>query len=224
MFSVRYELVIFDCDGVLVDSELLSCQCLAEMLSRHGVVTDREDAMRRFLGRSASAVADHFLATTGRPLPPSFADELQAALTDVFRADLQVFPWVREFLATYDGVYCLASSSHPERLAMTLSVTGLDRYFTGRAFTAAMVRHGKPAPDLFQFAARKMSAKPKNILVIEDSVNGVLAGKAAGMTVWGFVGGSHHKDGAGAARLTEAGADRIFHSFEELVPKTKGAR
>jgi beta-phosphoglucomutase-like phosphatase (HAD superfamily) len=104
---------------------------------------------------------------------------------------------------------------------MTLSTAGLDQLFAGRAYSAGMVKHGKPAPDLFLLAAKEMHADPLRTLVIEDSVNGVLAGKAAGMTVWGFTGGSHHRNRDGATLLTEAGADRIIQSFAELLSPEK---
>lgn len=223
MLTAGFELVIFDCDGVLVDSEVLSCQCLADLLGRYGLAIDPAEAMQRFLGRSASAVTEHYRAATGRDLPPRFHEELLDLLTSVFARELIVLPHVRSLLANYAGRFCVASSSSRERLAMTLTTAGLEGIFTNRAYSAAMVKRSKPAPDLFLLAARDMGASPARTLVIEDSVNGVIAGKAAGMTVWGFVGGSHYRGRDGAALLGGVGADRVIQSFAELLPSPETA-
>jgi HAD superfamily hydrolase (TIGR01509 family) len=217
LYPVPFELVIFDCDGVLVDSEVLSCRCVAELLGRYGLPIDADEVMRRFLGRPASAVADHFRDVTGRSLPASYHGELHDALTRAFRSELKILPHVSALLSTFEGRYCLASSSSPERLKMTLEIVGLDRTFAGRVYTAAMVKNGKPAPDIFLHAAREMGVSPADTLVIEDSVSGVTAGKAAGMTVWGFIGGSHHRGGDGETLLRQAGADHVFQSFAEFL-------
>ena len=213
-----FNLLIFDCDGVLVDSEVLSCQCLIEVLARHGVSVDLDEAFDRFLGRSSLAVEEYYLTTTGAPLPRQFGSELRTHLASSFRRSLQLIPHVRLVLDSIDRPYCLASSSDADRLRMTLSVAGLERYFGDRVYTSAMVAHGKPAPDLFLFAAAKMSASAAETLVIEDSINGVLAGKAAGMTVWGFIGGSHYSGRDGGRLLSDAGADRVFGSMADLMP------
>jgi HAD superfamily hydrolase (TIGR01509 family) len=112
--------------------------------------------------------------------------------------------------------YCLASSSERERVLFSLEVTGLADLFGDRLFTSQMVTRGKPAPDLFLLAATRMGAAPARTLVIEDSVSGVTAGKAAGMTVWGFVGGSHYAHRDGRRQLEEAGADRVFDRMADL--------
>ncbi len=221
MLTAKFDLVIFDCDGVLVDSEVLSCQCLATLLGRYGLEMSPDQAMQKFLGRSASAVSDYYLLKTGRVLPSHFHSEMLELLTEVFREKLNVLPHLQSLLADYEGKYCVASSSSPERLGMTLSIAGLDKLFAGRIYSTGMVKHGKPAPDLFLLAANDMNADPRRTLVIEDSVNGVLAGKAAGMTVWGFVGGSHHRNRDGGTLLVEAGADRIIQSFAELLSREK---
>jgi HAD superfamily hydrolase (TIGR01509 family) len=221
LLTAGFDLVIFDCDGVLVDSEVLSCQCLSALLGRYGLAITPDQAMQKFLGRSASAVSDYYFLNTGRDLPPRFHGELLDLLTQAFREKLSVLPHLQTLLAGFGGRYCVASSSSPERLSMTLSTAGLDQLFAGSTYNAGMVKHGKPAPDLFLLAAKEMHADPLRTLVIEDSVNGVLAGKAAGMTVWGFTGGSHHRNRDGATLLTEAGADRIIQSFAELLSPEK---
>ena len=119
-------------------------------------------------------------------------------------------------LLTQKGYPLVVLDRDPERVDLSLRVTGLDRYFEGRIFNAAMVEHSKPAPDLFLAAAAAMGAAPARSLVVEDSVNGVIAGKAAGMTVWGFVGGSHHRNRPAAEKLKAAGADRILQSMTEF--------
>jgi HAD superfamily hydrolase (TIGR01509 family) len=106
--------------------------------------------------------------------------------------------------------HCVASSSDADRVSFSLALTGLAPHFDNRLYTAQMVERGKPAPDLFLYAAEKMRTDPRRTLVIEDSVSGVAAGKAAGMTVWGFVGGSHYRSRDGEAILSQAGADRVF--------------
>jgi len=214
-----FDLVIFDCDGVVADSELLSCRCLRDTLGRHGLTIALDCVFERFLGRSASEVATYYLQALGRPLPADFAADLRAHLTAAFQAALQPMPHVGDVLSHLDRPYCLASSSDMERIRLTLAVTGLAPYFADRVFNVAMVDRGKPEPDLYLFIAAEMGARPRRTLVIEDTVVGVAAGKAAGMTVWGFIGGSHYAGRDIAPRLIAAGADRVFHSMSELLPQ-----
>jgi HAD superfamily hydrolase (TIGR01509 family) len=211
-----FALVIFDCDGVLVDSEVLSCQCLADVLSMHGLPTTIDDVFARFLGRSFDVVATHYREARGGDLPPAFRDDLYRHLEATFRTSLKPMPLVFDVLDSLDCPFCLASSSEMNRIRLALALTGLDSVFGDRVFNAAMVARSKPAPDLFLFAAERMKADPGHALVIEDTVAGVVAGKAAGMTVWGFTGGSHYDGRRTAGELTEAGADRIFTSMAEL--------
>jgi HAD superfamily hydrolase (TIGR01509 family) len=210
------DLVIFDCDGVLIDSEVLSCRCLAEVLADHGVAMSEAEVAERFLGRGYAAVPAYVRAHTGRSLPETFARDLHERQSARFVAALLPMPHIAGVLAALDRPYCLASSSDSERIRISLSVTGLDRFFGERIFTAAMVPHAKPAPDLFLLAAARMRAAPGRTLVVEDSINGVLAAKAAGMTVWGFTGGSHYAGRDVAPQLTAAGADRVFHTMADF--------
>jgi HAD superfamily hydrolase (TIGR01509 family) len=207
--TTGYDLVIFDCDGVLVDSETLSCMCLVELLQRHGIDLELDDVFERFLGRSLSAVAN-YLEALGRVMPADFPAELRLLVRKSFMHSLQVVADVESVLRSLDTAYCVASSSDLERVNFSLELTGLLARFAGRVFTAQMVRSGKPAPDLFLYAAASMAVEPGRTLVIEDSVSGVQAGKAAGMTVWGFIGGSHYASRDGRALLAAAGADRVF--------------
>lgn len=210
------DLVIFDCDGVLIDSEVLSCSVLAEVLTAHGLPMSLDEVVERFLGSGFAAVATHFSERMGETLPPSFTAELRSRLAERLSAGLLPMPHVANVLAGMDRPYCLASSSDSERIRISLAITRLDRFFTGRIFTAAMVERAKPAPDLFLLAAGRMGAAPASTLVVEDSINGVLAAKAAGMRVWGFTGGSHYVGRDAAPALREAGADRVFHSMAEF--------
>ena len=203
------DLIIFDCDGVLVDSEVLSCRCLSEVLAGYGISLDLDQALDLFLGRSMTAVLDHY-KTIGRLDPEQFSAELRAGVRAAFLSALCPIEGVSSVLEGLQIPHCVASSSDVDRISFSLSLTGLASHFDGRLYTSQMVERGKPAPDLFLHAAERMQADPSRTLVIEDSISGVRAGKAAGMTVWGFVGGSHYQSRDGKAILCEAGADRVF--------------
>ncbi len=188
-------LVIFDCDGVLVDSEMLSAGVLMAMMDEAGFPLS-EDAFRSdFLGRSFAAAAARVNERFGRPLPEDFEARYRDRLFAKLAAELQPMPGVVRVLEDLRVPFCLATSSSPRRLALTLRSTSLERFFEGRAFTASEVQRGKPAPDLFLHAAAKMGAAPETCLVIEDSELGVRAGLAAGMAVWHFAGGCHVRSG-----------------------------
>jgi HAD superfamily hydrolase (TIGR01509 family) len=215
------DLIIFDCDGVLVDSELLSCGCLAEELTRAGIEIDLAGVLVRFLGRSLASVAAYYEEMLGRPMPADFRDHLRRRVRESFARSLRAIPDIETVLSTLQQPFCLASSSDLERIDFSLTMAGLRDYFGPRIFSADMVAHGKPAPDLFQHAARKMGVDPARCLVIEDSVSGVTAAKAAGMMVWGFIGGSHYvgRDGQGdrgRAALAAQGADWVFDRMTDF--------
>ena len=203
------DLIIFDCDGVLVDSEVLSCRCLSEVLAGHGIDLGLDQALDLFLGRSVTAVLDHY-QTSGRLNPERFSAELRTGVRAAFLAALCPIEGVSSVLEGLQVPHCVASSSDIDRVSFSLSLTGLAPHFDARLYTSQMVERGKPAPDLFLYAADRMRADPRRTLVVEDSVSGVMAGKAAGMTVWGFVGGSHYQSRDGKAILSQAGADRVF--------------
>ncbi|MBR0956369.1 HAD family hydrolase [Bradyrhizobium japonicum] len=209
------DLIVFDCDGVLVDSELLSCRCLSEVLAEFGFELSVEQALELFLGRSTAAIGQYY-RERGRTLPDEFLPRLKARVLETFAKSLQPIPEVATVLSALKAPRCVASSSDIDRVSLSLDVTGLSSHFDGRLYTAQMVKHGKPAPDLFLHAAEKMRADPSRTLVIEDSVSGVQAGKAAGMTVWGFVGGGHYRTRDGRAILSAAGADRVFARMSDF--------
>ena len=214
---IRPDLIIFDCDGVLVDSEVLSCRCLSSTLAAYGIDLGVDQALDLFLGRSLSAVFEHYEAL-GRSIPEQFASELKTAIRTAFRSSLGAIDGVSSVLENLRVPHCVASSSDIDRVSFSLSLTGLAPHFETRLYTSQMVERGKPAPDLFLYAAERMQADPRRTLVIEDSVSGVRAGKAAGMTVWGFVGGSHYQSRDGKAMLLGAGADRVFTRMADFWP------
>ena len=209
------DLIIFDCDGVLVDSELLSCRCLSEVLAEFGFQLSVEQGLELFLGRSTKAIEQHY-RDLGQVLPQDFLPRLKARVLETFAGALQPIQGVDTVLSELQMPCCVASSSDLDRVSLSLEVTGLAPHFGGHLYTAQMVRHGKPAPDLFLHAAGKMQADPARTLVIEDSASGVQAARAAGMMVWGFVGGGHYRARDGRAILAAAGADRVFAQMSEF--------
>ena len=184
-------LIIFDCDGVLIDSEIISARQLIRELANYGVTMDMGFVSRHFLGRSYPAVLKEVRDRWGVALPERFEADYRARLLAAFARDLRPMPGVRETIAALRVPFCLATSSSPDRLRRSLEIAGLTEVFAGRCFTASEVARGKPAPDLFLHAAARMGAGPGECVVIEDSLNGVRAGLAAAMQVWRFTGGSH---------------------------------
>jgi HAD superfamily hydrolase (TIGR01509 family) len=191
-----HELVIFDCDGVLVDSEILSCDVLIEELAREGIAVDREYVFRNYIGHSFSQVAQQIRRSSGRDLPEVFEARYRASLLGHFESSLVPTHGVIDILERLPVPFCIATSSGKERAERSLAAAGLSR-FEAPVFTASMVEHGKPEPDLFLLAADRMGVNPGKCLVIEDSVPGIMAAKAAGMAVWRFSGGSHFRHGFG---------------------------
>lgn len=206
--------VIFDCDGVLVDSEGLSAGVLMKMMEEIGLPITDEIFRTDFLGRSFASAAARVLERFGRPMPDDFQQRYRKRLLQRMRLGLSAMEGVRTVLDTMQLPYSLATSSSPQRLAVSLDVTGLAPFFEGRCSTASEVTNGKPAPDLFLLAARRMSADPERCLVLEDSEMGVLAARAAGMQVWHFRGGVHVKGGYDLPQGLVA--DRSIADMDEL--------
>jgi len=203
------KLVIFDCDGVLVDSEPLACRIELETLASFGHPISADDFRRRAVGRSRKDVNAMLEAFWDRALPADYTDRIRTATFAAFDLELEPVPGIR---AVLDGLgtqpRCVASSSHPTRIARALAVTGLAGFFGDHVFSAIEVPRGKPAPDLFLHAAARMAAERGSCLVIEDSVPGIQAAKAADMIAIGFTAGGHCETGHDRA-LLEAGADEI---------------
>ena len=191
----KIECVIFDCDGVLVDSEMLSAGVLKAMTAEQGL--SLSDAMFRdvFLGRSFVNGKARAKAVLDFDLPDDFENQYRERLFVELTENLHAMHGLEKVLLTLCVPYCVATGSSPKRLALSLEVAGLSKYFEGNRFTSSEVAHGKPAPDLCYYAAEKMNMLPQNCLVIEDSEIGILAAKAAGMEVWHFAGGAHIEAG-----------------------------
>jgi HAD superfamily hydrolase (TIGR01509 family) len=212
----RYELIIFDCDGVLIDSEVINCAVEARLFTAIGYQVSTEEVMRRFVGIAARDTHRTIERELGRPLPADFEARKTVMLDEAYARELRAVPGVDELLTGLHCKRCVASSTHPDRLRRCLELVGLYDRFAPGIFSATMVPRGKPAPDLFLHAAARMDSVPKRCLVIEDSVPGIASGKAASMTVFGFHGASHARPGDGD-RLLEAGADAAFATMTELA-------
>ena len=188
------ELVIFDCDGVIADSEVVSANVLIAGLLAYDIRIDTDYVFRNFVGRSFPVVAGIIAERFGVALPPTFVGDYRAALRDAFADGLRTTPGLLDMLGQLACPACVATSSSAPRAANTLEALGLADRFNANVFTASEVARGKPAPDLFLLAASEMSVPPERCLVIEDSAVGVEAGLAAGMRVWRYAGGSHIAD------------------------------
>ncbi|MCX5036212.1 HAD family hydrolase [Streptomyces coelicoflavus] len=215
---MRYDLVIFDNDGVLVDSEPISNRLLAGYLTELGHPTSYEDSLRDYMGGAMHRVHDLVLERTGRRLPEDFDDVFHGRVFAAFERELEPVPGavgVLEKLAADGVAYCVASSGSHERIRVGHRKAGLDRWFDdGRIFSSQDVGRGKPAPDLFLHAAGRMGVAPERCAVIEDSPLGVQAAVAAGMDVYGFTAMTP------AAKL--AGATRLFADMGELADLLAG--
>ena len=209
------DLVIFDCDGVLVDSEVISCRAHAETLSRHGYPITAEQVLDRFLGVSDREARQAIERELGRKLPDDFEEQMKQAALRRYADDLRPIPHVGEAIAAIGLPKCVASSGTPEKIRHGLTCAGLYDRLAPHIFSATQVKRGKPAPDLFRFAAGQMQAAPARCLVIEDSLPGIAGAVAAGMTVLGFHGGSHCRPGYGDT-LRAAGAAIVFDDMRQL--------
>jgi HAD superfamily hydrolase (TIGR01509 family) len=183
------ELVIFDCDGVLVDSEPISIRIDVEMFAEVGIAVSEQEVIERFVGRSPEIMARAVEEQLGHPPPEGWEERGSRRLHRAFEAELRPVHGIRDALGRITLPVCVASSSPPERLRLKLELTGLYERFAGRIFSAAEVANGKPAPDLFLYAARQMEVDPARCVVVEDSRYGVQAARAAGMDVLGYAGG-----------------------------------
>ena len=184
-------MVIFDCDGVLVDSEVIALGVMRRRLGEAGLRLTDQETRERFLGRRLDSSLRGIETELGRAIARDFRDDLSREILSAFARELKGVEGVRQAVGGLRARVCVASSSGPERLRLALRVAGYETLFAPNIFSAAEVAEGKPSPDLFLFAARAMGVEPKDCLVIEDSVAGVAAARAAGMTVFGFVGASH---------------------------------
>jgi len=215
-FSIPDCLVIFDCDGVLIDSEAVSSRIEHDALRRQGCLISREEYLELSLGRSDEDELWRSLALSWDiELPKGFSDMIRAEINEALRSELQPIDGVMEMLEQLSCEKCIASGASPERLELTLGLTGLSGEFTGRCFSGHMVSRGKPFPDVFLLAARSMGYSPRNCIVVEDSTNGVKAAISAGMTVFGFTGASHCLPSLGD-ELRALGCREVFFDLRDL--------
>jgi len=212
--------VIFDCDGVLVDSEILALEVELAILAEQGLTFDREDYVTRFMGLSYQSFHDEIdreaQARIGRPVSEIIRDDLATRLRQTMIARLTEVPGAGTAVAGTSLLKAVASSSTKEGLERKLRQVGLWDHFEPHVYSADHVAHAKPAPDLFLHAAKQLGVRAEHCLVLEDSVNGVIAARRAGMLVWGFLGGGHVHDRLGA-RLLAAGAERLVQGWQEAA-------
>jgi HAD superfamily hydrolase (TIGR01509 family) len=206
---MHFELVIFDCDGVLVDSEPISCRMFTSMLNQIGIPFSYDDTYREFTGLSDDSTKKLLEKLVGYCPPESFFDEVTRKTNEALAAEVQAFEGIKEVIQNLSIKFCVASSGTPEKISTSLNKAGLIDHFTGRIFSATQVQHGKPNPDLFLHAAQVMGVPPSKCAVVEDSIPGVQAGIAAGMTVFGF---APHDQGLA---LKDNGAT-VFHAMSDF--------
>jgi HAD superfamily hydrolase (TIGR01509 family) len=209
----RTRLVIFDCDGVLVDSEPVANRTLGHMLRELGLDLTQEQIFEHFVGYSLPHCLRVIEGMLGHPPPENFLRDLQARTFAAFKTERRAMPGIEQALDALDALgipYCVASSGDHEKMNTTLGITGLLPRFAGRIFSVTQVARGKPAPDIYLFAAAQMGVEPADCVVVEDTPPGVQAGVAAGMTVFGFCAFTP------APKLRAAGAQRTFDEMQRL--------
>jgi HAD superfamily hydrolase (TIGR01509 family) len=215
------DLVIFDCDGVLVDSELIFARVLAECLIAMDFSTTIDEAIGLGFGKNRATLSAAVEARFGQVLPDAFFEAFGARSAAAFEQELAPVPGVEELLAALPTPRCVASNGRLDRVRRRLALTGLLSSFDPHVFSASQVAFGKPAPDLFLFAAGRLGARPDRCTVVEDSIPGVEAAIAAKMPVVGFCGGSHCSQDHGD-RLNEAGCSHVFTRMPDLAAFLQG--
>lgn len=214
--NFRPELIIFDCDGVLIDSEVIANRTNVEVLSELGIHFTLEEYMERFVGVSLRDEVVEIERLRQIKLPDDYETRLMKHKYKVFEAELKAIEGIVEFVTSIKTPKAVASGSSPERLEYTLKLTHLWELFAPHIYSTTLVPKSKPAPDIFLYTAKQFGVRPEKCLVVEDSTLGVRAGVAAGMTVIGFSGGSHIKDGH-AERLLELGASKVFSKMQDIA-------
>ncbi|HEX3863460.1 MAG TPA: HAD family hydrolase [Stellaceae bacterium] len=214
---MAFDLVIFDCDGVLVDSEPIVNRAHAETLTACGCAFDGAELLERFCGMSDKDMLATIERERGWMRPSDYETRVAAIVARDYATSLQAIDGVAAVLAALTVPCCVASSGVPAQIRRGLGATGLAGYFGDRLFSATMVARGKPAPDLFLYAAARMQARPAHCVVIEDSLPGVAGAVSAGMTAIGFVGGGHCRSDH-AQRLAAHGAAAVIDRMSQLLP------
>ncbi len=209
-------LVIFDCDGVLVDSEPLAMRVLLQTVAESGAKIDTAEAHEAFLGKSLTSICALLRRDHRIHIEAAALERMRGRLYAAIRKELRPMPGIAETLGELGRPVCVASSSQLERIGLALDVTGLSSFFDGHVFSASMVARGKPAPDLFLHVAREMRVAPVDCIVVEDSPAGITAALAAGMKVFGFTGGSHAQSASHRRKLEALGPRLVFSDMREL--------
>ncbi len=209
------DLLVLDCDGVLIDSEILVCRIAAEELTRLGYPISTDEVVRRFAGRPDREMRAEIGEDWGKPVAAEYESCVNARTEKAYASQLEIMPGVLDALDQIHIPICVASSSFPDKLRSGLKVVGLYERFAPNIFSANSVAQGKPEPDVFIYAAGWMHTEPRRCLVIEDSIPGVTAAARAGMRVFGFDGGSHAKP-ENRDRLLNAGAELVFDKMSSL--------
>lgn len=210
------ELVIFDCDGVLIDSEGIACSADAEALTNIGYPITTEQVAEQFAGMPSEAMYQIIEKDWGHSLPPDFHARVKDVIIEKYRTELQAIPGAAEVLSSIALPKCVASSSAPAKLALGLVETGLYELVYPHIFSVALVTKGKPHPDLFLYSSNVLHSDPADCIVVEDSVAGATAAKAAGMPCIGFTGGSHCQPGHDE-KLLKAGADLVVDDLRQIL-------
>jgi HAD superfamily hydrolase (TIGR01509 family) len=205
-----FELVIFDCDGVLVDSEVLTNTVLRDMLLELGATVTLDDMFERFVGHTWERCLELAADLLGRAPPEDFATTYRMRCGQLLREKLQPVPGIKLALSRISLPTCVASSGDHDKMRTTLGLTALLAHFEGRLFSVTQVARGKPAPDVFLFSAAQMGVSPDRVAVVEDTPVGVTAGRAAGMNVFGYSGRTPRH------RLISAGAHAVFDDMSVL--------
>jgi HAD superfamily hydrolase (TIGR01509 family) len=212
--------IIFDCDGVLVDSEILAHEIETKVLGDIGLTYDRREFTARFMGMSDAAFWDALekdgLERLGRSITAELRGPMKELMREAVLTRLTEVPGALRAIASVRHAKAVASSSTKQGLEIKLKMVGHWDHFAPHVYSAEHVTHAKPAPDLFLHAAAQLEIAPDTCLVLEDSINGVTAGRAAGMRVWGFLGGGHMDDHIGE-RLLAAGAERLVKNWDEAA-------
>lgn len=214
----EFELIIFDCDGVLVDSERITNRVFCQMLNNLGVEFTLNDMFERFVGRSMAQCVEMITDELGAPPPDTFVPELRRRAAAALEAEVEAVEGIEDALENIDIPACVASSGEHEKIRLTLGKTGLLSRFEGRIFSAVDVNRPKPAPDVFLYAASAMGVKPELCAVVEDTPTGVEAAVAAGMYVYGF------SENTPEHRLREAGAHEVFSGMANFAKLLAGRR
>lgn len=210
----KLQLVIFDCDGVLIDSELLSADAMISELKKVGIEIDYRFFFSHLVGKSFKQGLEILKSEFGRAPDHAFPENFRIELRRRFEEQLKPIDGIASLIDRLTIPCCVATSSAPDRAAHSLSVAGLIDKFKGHIYTSTMVKNGKPAPDLFLYAAEMMKQDPLNCVVIEDSLYGLEGARAAGMQAWHFSGGSHYQQGY--ALPANAKFDRSFSHMHDL--------